>query len=249
MKTYRTGEIASLTGLHPNTIRFYEDIGFIAKPARLPNGYRVFTRLDLEQVRFCRLALRAEALQNGLRDTAVAIIRLSAASDFSRTRQRTREYIAQIDREIAFAEGAIQSVETTLARRAIAERSARKRREAAETLGITVETLRNWERNGLINDGQLHNGCRIYSAEDMKRLLIIRTLRCANYSISAILRLMSRLSESRDVNVLMALDTPEETDEIVSACDHLLSSLHSARDDAKTMLERIRLMEKIKTLH
>jgi DNA-binding transcriptional MerR regulator len=59
MKTYRTGEIASLTGLHPNTIRFYEDIGFIAKPARLPNGYRVFTRLDLEQVRFCRLALRA----------------------------------------------------------------------------------------------------------------------------------------------------------------------------------------------
>jgi len=60
---------------------------------------------------------------------------------------------------------------------------------------------------------------------------------------------MSRLSESRDVNVLMTLDTPEETDEIVSACDHLLSSLHSARDDAKTMLERIRLMEKIKTLH
>lgn len=249
MKTYRTGEIASLTGLHPNTIRMYEEIGFIAKPARLPNGYRVFTRFDLEQVRFCRLALRAEALQNGLRDTAVAIIRLSAASDFSRARQLTREYIVQINCEIAFVEEAIQSVETALTCHPHAARSARKRREAAEVLGITVETLRNWERNGLINDGQLRNGCRIYTAEDMKRLLIIRTLRCANYSISSILRLMNSLSNSSEINVQKTLDTPEDTDEIVSVCDHLLSSLIGARNDAKKMFEQIRLMEKFKTLH
>lgn len=249
MKTYRTGEIAAQTGLHPNTIRFYEDIGFIAKPARLPNGYRVFTRLDLEQVRFCRLALRAEALQNGLRDTAVAIIRLSAALDFARARQRTREYIAQIDREIAFAEGAIDSVEVALARRPLPERAARKRSEAAEALGITVETLRNWERNGLIRVGRLQNGYRVYTPEDMKQLLIIRTLRCANYSISAILRLVGRLSESREISVLKTLDTPYETEEIVSACDHLLSSLISARQDAEKMIEQIKRMEKFKTLH
>ena len=39
MKTYRTGEIASLAGLHPNTIRLYEEIGF-QMLGTLPHGFR-----------------------------------------------------------------------------------------------------------------------------------------------------------------------------------------------------------------
>ena len=60
MTTYRTSEIAKQAGLHPNTIRFYEEIGFLTKPVRSPNGYRVYTPLHLEQVQLIRLALRAE---------------------------------------------------------------------------------------------------------------------------------------------------------------------------------------------
>ena len=248
MTTLRTSEIANLTGLHPNTIRFYEEIGFLTKPVRLPNGYRIYTLLQLEQVRFARLALRAEVLQNGLRKTAIEIIRLCAECRFSDALQKTNRYIEQIDRETAFAKGAILSVETMLTRDPSPMTPPLKRSDAADALGVTVETLRNWERNGLVSIGRMQNGYRMYASQDMERLLIIRTLRCANYSLSAILRLTGKLSHCREVQILEALNTPEENEELVSVCDHLLSALISAREDAQNMRIGIEDMRKIATL-
>ena len=43
MNTYKTSEIAAAIGVHPNTVRLYEELGLIPKPQRLSNGYRVFT--------------------------------------------------------------------------------------------------------------------------------------------------------------------------------------------------------------
>ncbi len=42
--------------VHPNTVRLYESLGFIAKPGRRENNYRVFT-LHLLQMRLARIAL------------------------------------------------------------------------------------------------------------------------------------------------------------------------------------------------
>lgn len=245
MKTYRTGEIAALAGLHPNTIRLYEEVGFLTKPDRLPNGYRVYTDMHLEQVLFARIALRAEVLQNGLRKTAIQIVRLCAAQEFDAARQLTQAYIAQIEKEIALAKGAIQSVEDILKHLSPPSAPQRKRGEAAEALEITVETLRNWERNGLVTIRRMQNGYRVYEAEDMQRLVIIRTLRCANYSLSAILRLMGRLTNAEELSVADALNTPAENEEIVSVCDHLLLALSGARQDANDMLLAINRMQKL----
>jgi len=38
--TYTTGQIARLAGLHPNTVRKYEEWKLIQKPQRKENGYR-----------------------------------------------------------------------------------------------------------------------------------------------------------------------------------------------------------------
>ena len=56
------------------------------------------------------------------------------------------------------------------------------RKEAAGILGVTIDTLRNWELNGLFSVRRMANGYRVYTEEDMQRLTIIRSLRCANYS-------------------------------------------------------------------
>lgn len=247
MNTYRTGEIAQHTGLHSNTKRFYEEIGFISKPDRLPNGYRVYTQMHLEQVGFIRLALRAEVLQGGLRALAAGIIRLCAAQEFQKARQQTQAYIRRLDRETSFAKGAVQSVEDLLQHR-LQPAPQRTRSEAANALGITVDTLRNWERNGLVSVRRMQNGYRVYEAEDMQLLLIIRTLRCANYSLSAILRLTGSLLTADDICVAETLNNPADDEQIVSACDHLLSALAGARDDAAQMLRAISRMEKLKTL-
>ncbi|MFD0959084.1 MerR family transcriptional regulator [Paenibacillus chungangensis] len=66
LNTYKTSEIASSVGIHPNTVRLYEDLGFIPKPEWKANGYRLFTEFHREQLKLARTALRVEMVQSGL---------------------------------------------------------------------------------------------------------------------------------------------------------------------------------------
>ena len=85
-RTYTTSRIASAVGIHPNTVRLYERIGFITAPERLANGYRVFTDLHLLQVRLVRAALNVELVQNGLRREVLAIVETMASATTRRSR-------------------------------------------------------------------------------------------------------------------------------------------------------------------
>ena len=38
IKTYSMSQIAKMVGVHPNTVRMYEEWGLIQKPVRKPNG-------------------------------------------------------------------------------------------------------------------------------------------------------------------------------------------------------------------
>ena len=249
MTTYRTIDLARAAGLHPNTIRFYEEVGFLTKPKRAPNHYRVYTDLQLEQVKFIRLALRAEVLQGGLRKQVIRILHLSADCHFEEALRQTECYIAMLTREIELALHAASSVEAILQRDEPPPTSPLTRREAARALNITVDTLRNWELNGLVSIVRLKNGYRVYDAKDLERLRIIRTLRLANYSLTAILHLMNRLSGAKEFSVLEALNTPDSGDDIRSACDHLVDALFSAKADALMLPPVLKRMEYFATLH
>lgn len=111
-----------------------------------------------------------------------------------------------------------------------------KRKEAALELGISIDVLRNWEANGLLSVKRAENGYRMYATEDMDRLRIVRALRCANYSIASILRLMRALDEGGRTDVRGLLDGREHPDDVVRACDHLCDALVSAKRDAEEIL-------------
>ena len=64
-----------------------------------------------------------------------------------------------------------------------------------------MDTLRNWELNGLITVRRGQNGYRTYTNDDIMRLKVIRSLRCANYSLAAILRMLAAISSDPDVNI------------------------------------------------
>jgi len=234
--------------LHPNTIRFYEEIGFLTKPMRAPNHYRVYTALQLEQVKFVRLALRAEVLQGGLRKQVIRILHLCADCRFEEALRQTDRYIAMLKREIDLALHAADSVEAILKRNEPPAIAPLTRREAAKALDITVDTLRNWELNGLIQIRRLQNGYRVYDGADMERLSIIRTLRLANYSLTAILHLMNRRSCSEEFSVLEALNNLNPGDDIRSVCDHLVDALKSAKADALALPALLKRMENVATL-
>ena len=45
-------EFAQVTGLTTKTIRYYESIGILSSPKRMPNGYRNYNQQDVERARF-----------------------------------------------------------------------------------------------------------------------------------------------------------------------------------------------------
>ena len=114
-----------------------------------------------------------------------------------------------------------------------------KRREVSKELQISMDTLRNWEMNGLITVKRKENGYRIYNSDDIKRLKIIRSLRCANYSLEAILRMLHALTFDPNVNIKKVLNTPGESEDIITVCDKLIISLSEAENNGYAMIEQL----------
>lgn len=245
MNTYTTSEIAHFIGIHPNTVRLYEELELIPKPERKENGYRIFKDFHIEQIKFARTALKVEVLQNGLRKQAIAIIKTSAIGNFDRAIFLTRHYLRQIKEEQKNAEEAISITEKLLSgdNQEIIH-TFLTRKKTADYLQISMDALRNWEMNGLLTIKRKRNGYRIYTDEDIQRLKIIRSLRCANYSLSAILRMLNTLSLNPEADIRQAIDTPKESDDIISVCDKLLTSLHHAEQNAEIMLAHLEKMKK-----
>ena len=244
MNTYKTTEIAKIIGIHPNTVRLYEEWKLIPKVARKENGYRIFTDFHIDQFRLARAALQVEILQNGLRKKAVNIIKTSAQKDFEKAICMTEEYLSQIQQERLNAEEAIDIVKNLLSKNEKINSVSLKRKEVSQYLNISMDTLRNWELNGLLDIKRKQNGYRVYTDEDIVRLKIIRSLRCANYSLSAILRMLNALSDNPDVDIKNLIYVPKEDDDIITACDKLITSLNSAEENAKYILTLLKEMNK-----
>jgi len=153
---------------------------------------------------------------------------VSATGDFDTVIVLTKNYLEQIRREHQNAEEAIKIVKQILSG-GIGENSRHlKRKDVSELLDISADTLRNWEMNGLLTVKRKSNGYRVYTDEDIQRLKIIHSLRCANYSLEAILRLLQQLSQNPDSDIRATLNTPGQTDDIISVCDRLIVSLSAA---------------------
>ncbi len=50
------GQLAKQAGVKPDTVRFYEKEGLLAKPARTTAGYRVYDEAAVKQLRFIKQA-------------------------------------------------------------------------------------------------------------------------------------------------------------------------------------------------
>ena len=243
MTTYKTAEVATIIGIHPNTVRLYEKMKLIPEPERLSNGYRVFTEFHIWQCKLIRLAFQAEILQNGLRKKIAQMIKVSATGDFDTAITLTGEYLTQVKQERRNAEEAINIVKQIISGGVRENSHNLKRKDVSELLDISMDTLRNWEMNGLLTVKRKDNGYRVYTDGDIQRLKIIRSLRCANYSLEAILRLLQQLSQNPDTDIRVALNTPKQTDDIISVCDRLIVSLSAAEKNANTLLDMLHEMK------
>ncbi len=250
MHVYKTHEVSKIIGIHVNTVRLYEECRLISKPKRLNNGYRVFHDLHIEQFKMVRAVLKVEVLQNGLRKKAVDILKVAAQGKYKEAVDLAESYLQQIDLERYRAEEAIEIAGRMLNGKEVnntQKETVMTRKEAAETLQITMDTLRNWELNGLIKVKRRQNRYRVYMEEDIQRLKVIRSLRCANYSLSSILRMLQVFSQNPEADIRNAINTPKDNEDVITACDKLLTSLDDAKENmlfAVSQMHKLRKMKK-----
>lgn len=241
---YKTAQVAKIIGIHPNTVRLYEKLELIPKPQRLSNGYRVFSDFHIAQFKLARTALKVEVLQSGLRKNMINIIKLSSQGEFQKAIVSTNNYIDQVEIEQKNAEEAIEITKKLLSGiQETEDNIAFTRKQTADYLNITIDTLRNWEMNGLFSVKRKQNGYRVYTKNDIQLLKIIRSLRCANYSLAAILRMVSELSNNSEIDIREVIDTPKTDEDIVTVCDELLTSLSNAELNANCVLSQLKAMQ------
>lgn len=148
--TYTTSQIAKIIGVHPNTVRMYEDMELIPKPLRKANGYRVFSNVHIDQFKLARIAFQIEILQRDLRKRIIDVVKLSAKGQYDEAIKLTSLYIDIVNTEIINANEAAEIVSALLDKNHEEKIVLMKRKEVSEALGITMDTLRNWEMNGLL---------------------------------------------------------------------------------------------------
>lgn len=240
----RTKEIASAVGVHPNTVRLYEQWGLLPPIERSAAGYRLFTEDHLYQMRLARLALTWP--YPGGKDPVDKLVRCAAHGDFEQALELARQYLANVHQEIKRAEAALNVLEQWADGKKL-EEPARPLLigEAAAFLDVNTDMLRNWDRNGLLDVPRCpERGYRLYGAEELGRARVIRLLRQAGYSLMAILRMLIEFDRGLVYDFREALDTPRPDEEVFNVADRWLTTLEGQE---KRALDIIDLLQEMKS--
>lgn len=85
----RTSDLSKAVGVHPNTVRLYEEWGFLPPIPRSPGGYRLFTAQHLDQLRLACTAVHCEWAGRSVRRSALGLAK------------RARQMIGQLELMLA----------------------------------------------------------------------------------------------------------------------------------------------------
>ena len=242
-KYLRTSDLARAVGIHPNTVRLYADWGLLPPVERSPAGYRLFTSRHLDCLRLARMIYAAQYPGRGFRALGNAIIQRAVADDWAGALAKAHDHLAAVSVELAQANQVASLLEhwaqnLTASRR---EEEPLSIGEVSKRLGVSIDVIRNWERNGLIRvPRNSYNKYRLFGKREIERMWIIRMLSRAGYSHMAMLRMFLELDAGNTRDLKKVLDTPRPDEEdIFTAADRWLTTLHLQEDMAQKVIRYI----------
>jgi DNA-binding transcriptional MerR regulator len=217
-KFLRTSDLARAVGIHPNTVRLYADWGLIPPVERSPAGYRLFTPRHLDCLRLARMIYAAQYPGRGFRALGNAIIQRAVANDWTGALAKAHDHLAAVSVELEQAHQAANLLEHWAQNRSDSSPHEEPLAigQVAERLGVSIDVIRNWERNGLI-----------------------RVLGRAGYSHMAMLRMFIELDAGNTRGLKKVLDTPRPDEDIFTAADRWLTTLHRQEEMAQKVIRYI----------
>ena len=240
-KFLRTSDLAHAVGIHPNTVRRYEDWGLLPPIARSPSGYRLFTQQHLDCLRLARLIYAAEYPGRELRASGNEVIQCAKNGDWKAALEKAQKYLFSVKIELERANQAANLLEHWAQNeQADSEEAPLAIGEVSRLLGASLDVIRNWERDGLLSVRRNpYNGYRLFERKDIERLQIIRMLGHSGYSHMAILRMFIELDGGNTGDLKKVLDTPREDEDIFTAADHWLTTLSGQEKLAQKVIQLI----------
>lgn len=241
MKYLRTSDLARAVGVHPNTVRRYVDWGLLPPVEHSPAGYRRFTQYHLDCLRLARQVYGNQYPGKTIHQSRMRVLRAVVSGELEHALMLACDHLTLVRFERAQADIAADLLERWASGESIVTdtffTSPLQIGRAAHVLGVTIDILRNWDRNGLITiPRDPGNGYRRYGAQELGRLRIICMLSHAGYSLSAILRMLIQLDRGEKTNLRHVLNTPRPDEDVYLASDRWISTLIAQEQSAHTML-------------
>lgn len=240
--TYRIGELSQITGVKVGTIRFYEKCGFLEPAKRLPNGYRVFCKRHIYQIRVCRLVFGG-FVNRRLRKISRDVLQASRDWNPEAYRQAADRYLQAVDEDIRRTEIAVEIVMDKLQETRDAALVYTKK-QAAGLAGVTSETIRNWERNGLFRQRAQYEK-RLYSQQELNRMYVIRLLLDNGYSMMAVRSFFGEYDGGDRGLAMLQLMKPGENENLIYRADRYMETLLKTQEKARQLCAMAEEMENI----
>jgi DNA-binding transcriptional MerR regulator len=244
MKYLRTSDLAKAVGVHPNTVRRYVDKGLLPPVERSASGYRRFTQRHLDCLRLACQVYRSQYPVKAIFQSGICIVQANVNGDLEGALELAHRHLALVQLERTQADMAADLLERwAFGPPTEAAIQPLQIGQVAHLLGISIDILHNWDRNGLIDvPRDPANGYRRYGAQEISRLRVIRMLSRSGYSTSAILRMLIQLDQGEKSDLRHALDTPRPDEDVYLASDRWLSALTDHEQRAQTIITLIEEM-------
>ncbi len=98
METLSIGQVARLSGVGVETVRFYEREGLLEEPPRRASGYRQYSEQVVQRLHFIQ---RAKRLGFSLKEiNELLLLRVDAQTSCEEVRQRTEAKLAEVERKL-----------------------------------------------------------------------------------------------------------------------------------------------------
>jgi len=240
---FTTAQVALIAGMHPNTVRLYEQWGFLRALPRSKGGYRLFTQRDVDQMCLARTALHGGWPGRDVRESAIALVRRAASGDLPMALCQARQHLELVRTERKQAEDVAVYLERWAhgaeVRAAVPPRYIG---DVAREIGLSPDSLRGWERDGLLRVPRDARGYRVYGTVEVGRLRVIRLLLRSGYSSMAVLRMVLRFDSGESIDVRHVLDTPRPDEDALTAADRWLTFLGEQEARATTLVQMLTRM-------
>lgn len=191
METYSPKQIASILKVSTTTLRRYEEQDLIPDVPRTKSNHRLYTSIHVQAFITIRALLKGYDIP-----VVYEVMRIIKDANFEKALWLVNEqqFHIQVEKQ------RVEEILTTIKDSNFTEYKNMKLKEfmsigeVAKIAGVNSSAIRYWENEGLIHSERNNeNGYRVFSIPQLRKILVIRSLRKTVYYIENMKKLLNDL--------------------------------------------------------